>query len=28
MDKLSPKSFAVVGHVLLDSVSELQRRFH
>jgi glutaminyl-peptide cyclotransferase len=27
MDKLSPKSFAVVGHVLLESVSELQRKF-
>jgi hypothetical protein len=27
MDKLSPKSFAIVGHVILESVSELQRKF-
>jgi glutaminyl-peptide cyclotransferase len=25
MDKLSPRSFAVVGHVILESVAELQR---
>jgi len=25
MDKLSPRSFAIVGHVLLESVGELQR---
>jgi glutaminyl-peptide cyclotransferase len=28
MDKLSPKSFAVVGHVILASVGELQQKFH
>ena len=28
MDKLAPKSFAVVGHVVLASVSELQKKFH
>ena len=27
MDKLSPKSFAIVGHVTLESVSELQQKF-
>jgi glutaminyl-peptide cyclotransferase len=27
MDKLSPKSFAVVGYVILESVAELQRKF-
>jgi glutaminyl-peptide cyclotransferase len=28
MDKLSPKSLAIVGHVILVSVSELQQKFH
>jgi Peptidase family M28 len=28
MDKLSPKSFAVVGHVILETVAELQKKFH
>jgi glutaminyl-peptide cyclotransferase len=27
MDKISPKSLAIVGHVILESVSELQRKF-
>jgi glutaminyl-peptide cyclotransferase len=27
MDKLSPKSFAIVGHVILVGVSELQQKF-
>lgn len=27
MDKLSPKSFAVTGYVILESVSELQKKF-
>jgi len=27
MDKLSPKSFAVVGHVILASIGELQQKF-
>ncbi len=27
MDKLSPKSLAIVGHVTLESVSELQQKF-
>jgi len=26
MDKLSPRSFAIVGHVILESVAELQKR--
>jgi hypothetical protein len=26
MDKLSPRSFSIVGHVILESVSELQQR--
>ncbi|HTW24686.1 MAG TPA: M28 family peptidase, partial [Candidatus Baltobacteraceae bacterium] len=25
MDKLSPRSFSIVGHVILESVAELQR---
>lgn len=28
MDKISPRSLAVVGYVILETVSELQRRFH
>jgi glutaminyl-peptide cyclotransferase len=28
MDKVSPKSLAVVGQVIVDSVSELQQKFH
>lgn len=28
MDKLSPKSLAVVGHVILASIGELQQKFH
>jgi Peptidase family M28 len=28
MDKISPKSLATVGYVILESVSELQRKFH
>jgi Zn-dependent M28 family amino/carboxypeptidase len=28
MDKLSPKSLGIVGYVILESVSELQRKFH
>jgi hypothetical protein len=28
MDKISPKSLAIVGYVILESVSELQRKFH
>jgi glutaminyl-peptide cyclotransferase len=28
MDKLSPKSFAVVGYVILESIFELQKRSH
>lgn len=28
MDKISPRSLAVVGYVILESVSELQRRSH
>jgi glutaminyl-peptide cyclotransferase len=27
MDKLAPKSFAIVGHVILESIYELQRKF-
>jgi glutaminyl-peptide cyclotransferase len=27
MDKISPKSLAIVGHVILESVSELQQKF-
>lgn len=28
MDKLSPRSFAVVGHVFVESIAELQKKFH
>jgi len=28
MDKLSPKSLAISGYVILESVSELQKKFH
>jgi glutaminyl-peptide cyclotransferase len=28
MDKLSPKNIAIVGHVILESVNELQKKFH
>lgn len=28
MDKISPRSLAIVGHVILASVSELQQKFH
>lgn len=28
MDKLSPRSFAVVGYVILESISALQQKFH
>ncbi|MGH9733279.1 MAG: M28 family peptidase [Candidatus Acidiferrales bacterium] len=28
MDKLSPKSLAISGHVIIESVSELQKKFH
>ena len=28
LDKLSPRSIAIVGHVILVSVAELQRKFH
>jgi len=28
MDKVSPKSLAVVGHVIVESVSALQEKFH
>jgi glutaminyl-peptide cyclotransferase len=28
MDKLSPKSLAIVGYVILESVNELQKKFH
>lgn len=28
MDKLSPKSFAITGYVILESVSALQKKFH
>lgn len=28
MDKLTPKSLAITGHVILESVSELQKKFH
>jgi Peptidase family M28 len=28
MDKLSPKSFAVVGYVILETISELEKKFH
>jgi glutaminyl-peptide cyclotransferase len=28
MDKLSPRSIAIVGHVIIESVGELQQKFH
>jgi glutaminyl-peptide cyclotransferase len=28
MDKVSPKSLAIVGHVMLASIAELQKQFH
>jgi len=28
LDKISPRSLAVVGHVILESVSQLQNKFH
>jgi glutaminyl-peptide cyclotransferase len=28
LDQISPRSIAVVGHVLLESVNELQKKFH
>ena len=28
LDKVSPRSIAIVGHVILASVSELQQKFH
>ncbi|MGB0033939.1 MAG: M28 family peptidase [Candidatus Acidiferrales bacterium] len=28
LDKVSPRSMAIVGHVILESVAELQRKFH
>lgn len=28
MDKVSPKSLAVVGHVIVETISELQQKFH
>lgn len=28
MDKLSPRSIAIVGHVIIESVAELQQKFH
>jgi glutaminyl-peptide cyclotransferase len=28
MDKLSPRSFAIVGHVFVESIAELQQKFH
>lgn len=28
LDKVSPRSLAIVGHVILESVSELQEKFH
>jgi glutaminyl-peptide cyclotransferase len=28
IDKVSPRSLAIVGHVMLASISELQRKFH
>jgi glutaminyl-peptide cyclotransferase len=28
LDKVSPRSLAIVGHVILESVSELQKKFH
>jgi glutaminyl-peptide cyclotransferase len=28
LDKVSPRSIAIVGHVILESVNELQKKFH
>ncbi|HXO04382.1 MAG TPA: M28 family peptidase [Candidatus Sulfotelmatobacter sp.] len=28
LDKVSPRSLAIVGHVILESVNELQKKFH
>lgn len=28
MDKLSPRSFAIVGHVFVETIAELQKKFH
>ena len=28
LDKVSPRSIAIVGHVILESVNELQQKFH
>jgi glutaminyl-peptide cyclotransferase len=28
MDKVSPRSLAIVGHVILETVNELQKKFH
>jgi hypothetical protein len=28
LDKVSPRSIAIVGHVILESVAELQKKFH
>ena len=28
LDKMSPRSLAIVGHVILESVDELQKKFH
>ncbi len=28
LDKVSPRSVAIVGHVILESVDELQKKFH
>ena len=28
LDKISPRSLAIVGHVILESVAELQNKFH
>jgi hypothetical protein len=28
LDKVSPRSVAIVGHVILETVNELQKKFH
>jgi hypothetical protein len=28
LDKVSPRSVAIVGYVILESVGELQKKFH
>jgi hypothetical protein len=28
LDKISPRSLAIVGHVILESIAELQKKFH